>query len=352
MAIVIIGAGFAGASVAWWLARLGVKNVVVLEREEMPGLHASGVNASMAREFEEDTVISPLAEEGAEFIRKPPNEFSENQLVELSGSLLLSVNEVKSAKMPKRSKVISKKDAVKKVPFLEAASFDNALWSPNDCVIDIHSYLWSFINGAKSMGAKFLLKREIKGFKSTNSKINVVETNQGDVAADLVVNAAGAWSQDLALMAGGEDLKIVSYRRHLYCTPQMREVDPKWPFVWDVKNEYYFRPESGGLLLGPADEEPSRPCIPQINPKMREVLAEKLIRYCPSVANVSIAKEWCGLRTFTPDRRPVVRFDESIKNLFWISALGGRGVTCAASVGRIAAEEIKRYESKHLSQRT
>lgn len=343
MTTVIIGAGFAGASIAWWLARFGVKDVIVLEREEMPGLHASGVNASMAREFEEDAAISPLAEEGVEFIRKPPKGFSENNLIELNGSLLLFLEKESSAGLPKKSKIISKRGAVKKVPLLEAAKFDNALWSPNDGVIDIHSYLWSFINGAKAGGVKFLLKCEIKGFKKVNSKISIVETNLGEIKTDIVINAAGAWSQDLALLAGGEDLKIISYRRHLYCTPPMKEINPKWPFVWDVKNQYYFRPESGGLLMGPADEEPLKPCLPQVNPKIREILAEKLMKHCPSIAGVSIAQEWCGLRTFTPDRRPIVRFDKNVKNLFWVSALGGRGVTCAASVGRIAAEEIKKH---------
>src|SRR3989338_9968700 len=82
MSIVIIGAGFAGASCAWWLTRLGVRDVVVLEREEMPGLHASGLNAGMARSYEEDETIAPLAREGIDFILNPPEGFTDKPLIE------------------------------------------------------------------------------------------------------------------------------------------------------------------------------------------------------------------------------------------------------------------------------
>ncbi|OGQ48689.1 MAG: hypothetical protein A3I09_01570 [Deltaproteobacteria bacterium RIFCSPLOWO2_02_FULL_47_10] len=292
MTVIIIGSGFAGASCAWWLARLGVRDVIVLEREEMPGLHASGLNAGMARSYEEDETIAPLAREGIDFILNPPEGFTDKPLIECNGSLLLN---------PDR-------------------------WTPTDGVVDIHAYLWAFINGAKAGGIKFLF-----GKKITDIKI---------CPHDIIVNAAGAWAQEIANLEGAEDLDIKSYRRHLYCTPPMPDINPKWPFVWDIENKYYFRPESGGLLLSACDEEEVAPGTPPTNPKIREALAEKLMKFCPSFANVSIAREWCGLRTFAPDRRPVIRWDKKIRNFFWLTALGGRGVTCAASAGRIAAEEV------------
>lgn len=290
--IFIIGSGFAGASCAWWLSRLGAHNVVVFEREEMPGLHASGLNAGMARSFEEDEVLAPLAREGIDFILNPPAGFTERPLIECNGSLLLNPD----------------------------------IWTPTDGVVDIHSYLWSFINGAKAHGVKFLFGKNVNEFT----------INEGDI----IVNAAGAWAPEVGEIFGAEDLGIKSYRRHLYCTPPMPEVNPKWPFVWDIKNQYYFRPESGGLLLGACDEEEVPAGAPPTNPKIRELLAEKLEKFCPALANVQIAREWCGLRTFAPDRRPVIRWDKKVKNFFWLTALGGRGVTCAASAGKLAAEMI------------
>ncbi len=323
--MVIIGAGFAGAACAWWLARLGAKNIVVLEREEMPGLHASGLNAGMARRFEEDEDVAPLASEGIDFILNPPAGFCDSKLIECSGSLLLN------PPSPLRGEggegaILTRPEAIQKIPLLGDAKFNDALWTPTDGVIDINAYLWAFINGAKKSGAKFLF-----GKKVADVKIG---------PCDIIVNAAGAWSQEVANLFGAEDLNITSYRRHLYCTPPMPEVDPKWPFVWDVENQYYFRPESGGLLLGPADEEESPPGVPQTDPRIKEVLAEKLMKFCPSLAGVSIAREWCGLRTFTPDKKPVIHWDKKVRNFFWLTALGGRGVTCAASAGRIAASVI------------
>lgn len=337
--IIIIGAGFAGTSCAWWLARLGMRNVVVLEREEMPGLHASGLNAGMARLFEEDEVVAPLAREGIEFIHNPPEGFADKPLIECDGSLLLNCCAVmpscgyadkqqnsKTAKQQNKIAILSREDAIQKISLLSDAKFNSALWTPTDGIVDIHAYLWAFINGAKADGVKFLFGKNI-------NDINIKPH-------DIIVNAAGAWAQEVANMFGAEDLKIKSYRRHLYCTPPMPEVDPKWPFVWDMKNEYYFRPESGGLLLGACDEEEVAPCTPPTNPKIRELLAEKLMKYCPALANIQIAREWCGLRTFAPDRMPVIRWDRKVKNFFWLAALGGRGVTCAAAVGRMAAHAV------------
>jgi D-arginine dehydrogenase len=193
-------------------------------------------------------------------------------------------------------------------------------------VIDINAYLWAFINGAEMGGARFL-------FGKKTADINIGP-------GDIIVNSAGAWSQEVANFFGAEDMGIRSYRRHLYCTPPMPKVDPKWPFVWDVENQYYFRPESGGLLLGPADEDESPPGVPKTDPRIKEVLAGKLAKFCPALAGVSIAREWCGLRTFAPDKKPVIRWDRKVKDFFWLTALGGRGVTCAASAGRMAASVI------------
>ncbi len=337
MKIVIIGAGFAGASCAWWLVKLGAKDVTVLEQEDAPGMHSSGLNAGFAREFEEDEAVAPLAKEGVSFIRNPPKGFVKQQVIECNGSLLLFT---KNAAL--KENIITKAAAVQKVPVLSSAEFEKALWTPTDGIVDIHEYLWAFINGAKAGGAKFLMNQKIKKFHVSGSKPNVesFETDKGVFECDVLVNAAGAWVQEMADMCGAEGLKIKPYRRHLYQTTLMKDVDPKWPMVWDIEKQYYFRPESGGLLLGACDEDEMKPCSPITDPKICELLAEKLSKFCPLIANVSIMREWCGMRTFTPDKRPVVRWDKKVGNFYWIAALGGRGMTCAAPVGRIAAEDI------------
>lgn len=339
MSTIIIGSGFAGAACAWWLARLGAKDIVVLEREEMPGVHSSGLNAGLARRYEEDKTLAPLASEGVDFIITPPKGFVDKPIIEQNGSLLINSQPVPDCKF---HKVISKKEAIKIVPILATATFENGLLTETDGIVDIHTYLWAFINGAKASGVKFLMSREIKKFQISKhtSQIETIETNKETFKADIVVNASGAWIQQIADMVGAEKLSIKPFRRHLYCTPVMPEVDPKWPMVWDVKHQYYFRPESHGLLLGACDEEEVPPSAPCLNPKIRENLAEKLTNFCPALSNISIAREWCACRTFAPDKRPVIRFDNKIKNFFWLGALGGRGMTCASSAGRIASEEI------------
>lgn len=340
MSVIIIGAGFAGSACAWWLSRYGVRDVIVLEKEEMPGIHSSGLNAGLARRYEEDPVVAPLAAEGVDFILDPPEDFVEGKLIEQNGSLLLNPLNIPD---DTRHRIIAKEEALSMVPLLKDALFNRALWTDTDGIVDIHKYLWSFINGAKEKGVKFLNEHEIRKFVVKGKRIVDVVTSRGSFSADAVVNAAGAWVQQLADIAGAEDLKIKPLRRHLFCTPPMKDVDPKWPMVWDMENQYYFRPESGGLLLGACDEEEVPPGAPCTNPMIREMLAEKLTKFCPSLSNISIAREWCGCRTFAPDRRPVVRFDRKIGNFYWLAALGGRGMTCASAAGRIAAEEVRKF---------
>ncbi|MBI2341158.1 MAG: FAD-binding oxidoreductase, partial [Deltaproteobacteria bacterium] len=166
MSIVIIGCGFAGASFAWWLARYGVRDITILEREEMPGTHSSGLNAGMTRGFDENEKIAHFAWEGAEFIRNPPEGFSETKLIDVNGSLLLGrKNRFEDGFRPEGSKIISKEEAAKIVPYLKDAKFEAALWSPNDGVVDIHSYLWAYINGAKAKGVKLITNCEVKSIK-------------------------------------------------------------------------------------------------------------------------------------------------------------------------------------------
>jgi D-arginine dehydrogenase len=346
--IVIIGAGFAGVSTAWWLIQKGFQNITILEKEELPGMHSSGLNAGLARQLTFNSAITALAVEGAQFLLNPPKYWENRELINKTGSFLLfsakdlplveqAIN--KSAALLD-AKIISRGDVIAKIPVLKDAIFDHAVWTPTDGVVDIHAYLWSFIKDIKQGGAKLQTKHEVRQISQTQNGTYIISTNHGDIDADIIVNAAGGWASEIAELANASAIPLNTPKRHLFDTVPYTWIDRNWPFFWDISENYYCRPESSGLLLCACDKEDATAGSTAINPKAKESLAEKLSKYCPSLSDVRIAKEWCGIRTFTEDENFLIKQDPLNKQFFWVAALGGHGVTTAAAVGRIAAESI------------
>ena len=160
----------------------------------------------------------------------------------------------------------------------------------------------------------------------------------GDIRPGVVVNAAGPWVGLVGQMAGATEIPFVPWRRHLFATGPMDNIDAAWPFVWDVAHDVYFRPESQGLLMSACDESAWEPCLPETDPSVIELLAEKLDKHIPKLADAPILNSWAGLRTMAPDRGFVIGRDAKTENLFWVGGLGGHGVTTSAAVGRLAAQ--------------
>jgi glycine/D-amino acid oxidase-like deaminating enzyme len=158
----------------------------------------------------------------------------------------------------------------------------------------------------------------------------------------MVVNAAGAWAQQVGRMAGGLDIPFVPLRRHLVWSnapfPQEQ------PYAWWADRPLYVRPESGGLLLCACEESsiplPARGKQPENDESVLEGLSASLKDLAPDLAEVPIARIWCGLRTFAPDRRFVVGHDPLNPRLFWVAGLGGHGMTSGLAVGHQAARGI------------
>ena len=143
-------------------------------------------------------------------------------------------------------------------------------------------------------------------------------------------------------MAGGLDLAFRPLRRHLVWSGAPCPADQPW--TWWVDRPFYLRPESGGVLLCPCDEGPvqlpARGLQPAADPKVLGGLARSVQELAPDLGEAPVARLWCGLRTFAPDRRFVLGFDPVNPNLFWVAGLGGHGMTSGLAVGRLAAEAL------------
>ncbi|MBI5501246.1 MAG: FAD-binding oxidoreductase [Deltaproteobacteria bacterium] len=347
--VVVVGAGFAGAATALHLARAGAR-VVVLEREAMAGIHATSQNAGMLRTAIADPALARVAVAGARGVELA-RAWTDVPLVRPSGSLLLArggparreLEAVTPELSALRSTVrwLEPREAAARVPVLRDGAFDAALWSPDDGVVDSAEYFAALVRGARAHGAQLRLGVEVLGGDpGDDSRPARLDTPAGPLEADAVVIAGGAWSDVVAERLQVRRLGIVPYRRHLHATGPLATVDPSWPFVWAVDDEVYFRPESGGLLLSPCDQEPFAPCEPPADPANRELLARKVAVAFPGLIDLPIMRSWAGLRSFVPDHRFVLGRDPVARRVFWAAGLGGHGVTSAWEVGRIVAGAV------------
>ncbi len=355
--VVIAGAGFAGAATAYRLVMRGVRDVLVLEREPIAGMHASGRNAALAFQVLSDAAEARLAVEGASFIADPPDGFSHVPLLRRTGSLLVagaaSVTALHAADAAARQlglacELIAPDDAARRVSALTGAPFAAAFWNPHDGVVDIHALLHSYLAAARTAGARVEYGRTITGVRAADGRIEAVETDRGAVQTRCLVNAAGAWAGEVGVLAGAGGRTLAPRRRHLFQTLADLPVARDWPFVWHNDLDVYFRPDGDGLLMSPCDATPHPARAPLVDSAAEQLLAHKVARAFPALAAVRIASAWACLRTFAHDERFVIGRDPEVRGLVWVAALGGHGMTTSPAVGRLGAAAVLGDQSEEL----
>ncbi|MFQ5683061.1 MAG: NAD(P)/FAD-dependent oxidoreductase [Candidatus Binatia bacterium] len=343
---VIIGAGFAGAATAYHLSHRGVKDILILEQEKVAGFHSSGRNASMVRQVVSEPAVAALAREGAEFLRQLPADWPIPVAFQQNGSLLLGKGVgwkklCRDAEMAQKVGIEverwSSGKAMRHVKVLANADFDGAVWCPTDGVVDIHALLSGYIKAAAALGTQIRYGLSVRGIDIQEGRVRGVLTSEGLIRTETVINAAGAWAMTIGKLAGAAELPLVPCRRHLFVTGPLAWAEQGWPFVWDITNDLYFRPESGGLLMCPCDQAEMAPGDPPTDGSVLELLAEKVKQHLPGFPSVPVKKWWAGLRTLSPDNRFAIGWDPSVRGLFWVAGLGGHGVTTSSSVGALAA---------------
>ncbi len=301
----IVGAGLAGAATAYHLRTRGVRDMVILEREPAAGVHSSGRNAAIVRESMEKPALQALASESAAVLRS-------GVLADFRacGGLLLDGRG---------------DDASAHVPVAVGTGRHVA----TDGVVDVAALLSAYLAEA-DVRYGCALERFDTG---DHGGVTLI-TSDGELRADVLVNAAGAWAGDVGR------IDVQPTNRHLHVSEPDPGVEPTWPYIWDLEHEYYLRPESGGWLLCACDETPAAPGDYAFDDAAVEILAAKLEAHQPGLRSLRIASSWVGQRTFGPDRLPIVGFDVKRPGLYHVAGLGGHGVTLSWSVGRHAAREL------------
>lgn len=339
---VVVGAGIAGASVAHELASHA--SVVVLERESQPGYHSTGRSAALFTETYGNDVIRALVRGSREFLFSPPNGFTDVPLVAPRGVLLIASAKQRAAFERLRAspdiragtELLTTAQALERVPILQPESAVQAAYEPHAMDLDVNALLQGYLRGLRARGGAVICNAEPLALSHASGRW-VVETRGGTYEAGVVVNAAGAWADEVARMVGAAPVGLEPKRRTavLIDPPDGMDVDG-WPLVLDVDESFYFKPDAGKLLLSPADETPSPPCDAQPDDLDVAIAVDRLEQATRFTVR-RVGQRWAGLRSFVADRSPVAGFDPQVRGFFWLAGQGGYGIETAPALARVAA---------------
>jgi len=348
----IIGGGIAGVSLAYFLA--GERSVVVLEQESALGYHASGRSAAEFAFRFHSPLVGRLAAISYPFLTNPPVGFTETELLKRRGNLLIAnaekrdrLAEVFAAESGTGTGAgsalvrMTVEQALERAPIINPDWVVDACYDPDCWDIEAENLLQGCAKGARAKGASIRTGATVSAARREGDHW-VLETTMGEIRAKVVVNAAGAWADRTAAMFGIAPLGITPYRRTAITVDLPAGIDAgALPEICEIDELFYMKPEAGRLLVSPADATESEPCDAQ--PEEIDVAyAAWYLEQATTVPVKHVAHSWAGLRTFAPDRVPVVGYSGAAEGFFWLAGQGGFGIQTAPALGRFAAEMFKR----------
>jgi D-arginine dehydrogenase len=358
--VVIIGGGIAGAAAAWHLAEHAT--VTVVEQEAQLGIHATGRSAATLSSTSGLPIVCALAEASRPFLEQPPTGFVDFPLLHDRGLLWIGRDMADMEKLDEMSKLhesgvamsARRVDATEAMAILPAlrdrAVAAGGFFEPDAKGIDVALLLQAYISGAKGKGADIISHHEMVSALRLRHKSGEwqIDIDGFTLSADYVVNAAGAWADDVAARADVPRRGMQPYRRTA-CIAAINESTDGWPLVMDIGNRCYFEPETGGLLVSLSDETPTEPCDAQ--PEEIDVaLGLENVNDTITPQLRSVRRAWAGLRTFAPDRLPVVGPDQANDRFLWLAGQGGAGIKIAPALGRAVAHHIVDNNDDPLSE--
>ncbi len=345
--VIIVGAGIAGASAGFFLSES--RRVALLEREDQPGYHSTGRSAALFTETYGNASIRALTTGARPFFESPPDGFAESPLLTPRGMLFVARADQRIAldrhydevsRLGREIRRIPAAECRATCPVLREGYSAGALLEPDCMDIDVAGLHLGYLKGLRARGGRIVTNAEVRQLAAVPGGGWIADTPAGRFAAPVLVNAAGAWADRVAELAGLSPLGLVARRRTAVLIDPPDGVDSAaWPMVNDVDEELYFKPDAGKLLLSPADETPSPPCDAQ--PEVLDIaIAIDRLEKMTTLAVRRPSHKWAGLRTFAPDETLIAGFEPGMDGFFWLAGQGGYGIQTSPSMGRIATSLI------------
>jgi D-arginine dehydrogenase len=334
--IAVIGAGMAGASLAAELAPYG--KVLLAEAEDQPGYHATGRSAAFWEECYGGPDVVPLtlasgtylrehgmlSPRGALYIGRAEDEPAIESFIQRFADSGVSIDRLGRAALERR------------IPGIRA-DWQHAVSEPACADIDVAGLHQHYLARARAGGVELRCRARLEAADREGEGWRLSFGRAGEARARVLVNAAGAWADPVAAMAGARPLGIQPLRRTVAQLRTVPEPPVDLPLVLDISGAFYFKPEHGKLWLSPHDETPCPAC--DAAPEELDVaLAIDRFEQVVDWRIEAVEHKWAGLRSFAPDRLPVYGFDSRAPDFFWFAGQGGFGIQTAPAAARLGAQ--------------
>ncbi|NVD42365.1 FAD-binding oxidoreductase [Ensifer sp. HO-A22] len=341
--VAIIGGGIAGLSLAYFLAPH--RTVAIIEREDGLGYHSTGRSAAEFVLRYNAPEVCKLAAISKAFFDQPPAGFSDVPLLKQRGGVMIA-NAEKAARLETvfaeervanaDLKRLTVDEAVALVPILRREYVAGAFYDPNFWDIEVENLMQGYLRGARRHGAEVIERSDIIAPRR-DADGWVLSTSAGEIRAQVIVNAAGGWADPVASLFGVDPVSIVPHRRTAITVDLPAEIDAlTLPEINEIDEDFYMKPEGGRLLASPADATPCEPT--DVQPEEIDVAwAAHYVEEATTVPVRRIFKSWAGLRSFSPDRLPVIGYAKDRPDFFWLAGQGGYGILTSPALGALAA---------------
>ncbi len=348
--IAIIGSGMAGASLGYALR--DTARIIIIEAESFAGYHTTGRSAAFYTETYGGPAVRSLTTQSKNFLFSPPAGFSDVPLVHARGALHIAtavqahrLDEMLAdyAAYPAIQR-LTQDEVYARVPVLKPDKIIGGVYDPDCKDIDVSALHAGYLGGCRQAGADTLYDSPVKNLKRRSTAWHIKAGDQ-EIRASLIVNAAGAWADTIAALAGAKTKHLTPMRRTMisFC-PQPDLYDAAMPMVLDIDDQFYFKPDAGHIWASPADETPVAAC--DVQPEELDIaLTAARIEASTRFKISHIERSWAGLRTFAPNRAPVFGFDEKIPDFFWCAGQGGFGIQTAPAASAYCAALIATHSN-------
>jgi sarcosine oxidase subunit beta len=346
--IIIIGGGIVGISTAYFLAKRGQKNILLIERDLLAQASTGLCVGGIRQQFSLPANIF-MSQATIQLLRHFDKEFGVKIDFRQAGYLFLTQEQTtwdsfcECVKIQRRYdvpvEILSPEEVKGRWPYLEVKNLIGGIFGPEDGYVDPYDVTMAIANKTRKLGIAILERTEVTGIRLAHGRIRGVETSRGSISAGIIVNAAGAWGGEIAKMAG-IDLPVQPYRRQVFITKAFDALPHPVPMIIDQDTQFYIRGYAPGILMGMTDLDEPPSFHTHVDRDFLEKVTAAALERVPLLENAEILRGWGGLYAMTPDENPVIGKIPGIEGFYCATGFSGHGFQHGPAVGRILSELI------------